>query len=179
MDRIAEAAAISERAIGIWEKVDASDSLGFAAALTLRANILDATGDVRGARERYARALTITQRVLGSDHPNSADLRVRLGSVAFEMGQTDFAFDQALVAERASRRFLQSTVRYLPEREALSYGSKRPNGLNLVLSLADGALRSRAADVALAFDAVVRTRAVVLDEMATRQTKVHKNKSAN
>jgi CHAT domain-containing protein/predicted negative regulator of RcsB-dependent stress response len=169
--RISEAAAASARAITIWERTDALESPSFAAALTLRGNVLAAMGNLRDARERYARALAISERVLGSDHPNSADLRIRLAAVALQSGRSDMAFDLALVAERAARRFLQSTVRYLPEREALSYGSKRPSGLNLVLSIAGGA-RFGAANAARALDAVVRARALVLDEVAARKVAV-------
>jgi CHAT domain-containing protein/tetratricopeptide (TPR) repeat protein len=164
--RVAEAAAASRRATAIWEAAGSLDSLGLASALTLRANVLAALGDAAGAQDRYRRALAITERVLGADHPNAADLRVKVAAVASERGQAALAFEQALGAETAARRFLQSTVRYLPEREALTYGLKRPNGLNLMLTLVDAGEPS--ANVEFAFDAVIRARALVLDEMAAR-----------
>jgi CHAT domain-containing protein/tetratricopeptide (TPR) repeat protein len=166
--RVPEAAALSKRAMRNWERADMPDSPAFASALVLRANILAGMGDLQGARERYARALVTTEQVFGSDHPSAADLRLRLASVAFEAGQVDYAYEEALTAERARRNFLHATVPYLPEREALTYGLKRPSGLNLILSLAGGALRSQPRNVGSALDAVVRTRGLVLDEMAGR-----------
>jgi CHAT domain-containing protein len=168
LGRIPEAAKASERAIAIWDQPASADSPGLAAALTSRGNTLVAIGDVTGAQNTYARALSITERALGPEHPNASDLRVRLGWVALTGGDVAHAFDEALAAERASRIFLQSTARYLTEREALSYGATRPNGLNLVLSVATGthALRVHAGP---SLDAVIRTRALVLDEIAARK----------
>jgi CHAT domain-containing protein len=168
LGRLPEAAKTSERAIAIWDRPASADSPGLAAALTSRGNTLAAIGNVTSAHSAYARALSITERVLGAEHPNAADLRVRLGWVALSSGDVAHAFDEALAAERASRIFLQSTARYLTEREALSYGATRPNGLNLVLSVATGR-QAQAVHAGPSLDAVIRTRALVLDEIAARK----------
>ena len=167
--RTREAAQLSARAIAIWQRDNARDSPGFAAALALRAHVLAASGDVPGARDHYTRALAITERVFGGEHPNSADLQVRLASLSAHAGQNALALQQALSAEEAARRFLLQTLRYLPEREAVSYASRRPTGLNLALSLAATSGTGRVADVEPVFDAVVRNRALVFDEIAARR----------
>lgn len=169
MGQVGEAAPLSERAIAIWDRPDESDSLGLASALTLRAEVLTATGDLTGSRQQYERALALTERVLTADHPDAADLRLRLAGIAFRAGQDAAAFDQALAADQAARRFLESTIQYLPEREALDYGVKRPSGLALVVSLAtrDQFDKRR---VRAALDTVVRGRLLVLDMIAGRQT---------
>jgi CHAT domain-containing protein/tetratricopeptide (TPR) repeat protein len=164
-----EAATASERAIAIWEQADTSDPLAFAAALRLRADVQAVSGDLSGSRERYAQALTITEQILGPDHPNAAELRVRIAAVALQSAQPDIALKEALAAEQAGRRFLESTIRYLPEREALRYRSKRPTGLNLVLSLTSGRLRARVESTRAALDDVIKSRALVLDAIAARQ----------
>jgi hypothetical protein len=58
------------------------------------------------------------------------------------------------------------TTRGLAEREALSYASVRDSGLDMVLSLAaDDPAPARAGP---ALDSLIRSRAVILDEMARR-----------
>jgi CHAT domain-containing protein/tetratricopeptide (TPR) repeat protein len=165
--RRSEASLVSQRADRIWQRLASPRSPAFATALTLRAEILAAAGDLQGAQQRYSHALEITEHVLGRDHPQSADLRITLGALASH-AQPAFAFEQALVAEQATRNFLRSTVRYLPEREALAYASKRPSGLNLILSLVAGPLRSNTESLTQAADAVIKSRGLVLEEVASR-----------
>ena len=55
---------------------------------------------------------------------------------------------------------------HLPERESLNYARSRPRGLDLILSLADAL--PDAAKTAL--DETIRSRALVLDEMAARRS---------
>jgi CHAT domain-containing protein len=84
-------------------------------------------------------------------------------------GQGDVALQEALAAEDAARKFLRTTLRYLPEREALSYVRQRPSGLNVALTLAAG---DPTGDPTPVLDAVVRSRALVFDEIAARQRTV-------
>lgn len=169
--RTAEAIAISERAIDIWERAETPDSISFAAALRSRADVLAAGGELPKALEFYTKALEITEEVFGADHSDSAELRVSLAAAALAEGRRDVSWDHALTAERAAQRFLQTTIRYLPEREALTYGARRPNGLNLILSVAIASPQD-AAKTRTALDAVIGSRARVLDEMAARHPRV-------
>ena len=168
LGRNSEAAGESERAIRIWERNGVRDSPGFAAALKLRADILAATGNAAGARARYTSALSITERVFGPEHPTSADLRLRLAALAMRTGEHDAAYRQALAAEEAGRDFLLLAVRHLSEREALSYAEQRPSGLNLALSLVVMRGSAGATVTEAVFDAVVKSRALVFDEIASR-----------
>ena len=68
----------------------------------------------------------------------------------------------ALDVERLAREHLLFTVRYLPERQALTYASTRPQGLNLALTI----LSASPADSSRVLDAVIRSRSVLLDEFA-------------
>jgi CHAT domain-containing protein/tetratricopeptide (TPR) repeat protein len=168
--QISDASTLSARAMSIWNQADDSDSLGLAAVLTLRADVIARTGDLTTSRQAYERALGLTERVLGPDHPRTAEVRLRLGALAFQAGRRDAAFRQALVAERAAGRFLESTIWYLPEREALRYGAKRPSGLGLVLSLLSGAPRPDERMRRAALDTVIKDRSLVLDTITARRT---------
>ncbi len=166
-----EAATMSARAIGVWEGLESPDSRGLAEALKLRADVLAAGGAYASAQTLYARALDIAHRLFGLDHPTSAGLRVKLADAAYAQGALAAAFENAAAAEKAARGYLQSTIRYLPEREALTYTASRPSGLNLILSIASDQ-RQDATSVQAAFDAVIGSRAIVLDEVALRHARV-------
>ena len=57
-------------------------------------------------------------------------------------------------------------LRSLPERQALNYAAARPRGLNLILSLSG----SMPDAIPVAVDGLIRSRALVLDEIAARQS---------
>src|SRR5262249_48164271 len=57
------------------------------------------------------------------------------------------------------------TIRYLPERQAMAYASKRPHGLDLALSMVAA---DWVPDASPVLDAVIQSRAVILDELAAR-----------
>jgi CHAT domain-containing protein/tetratricopeptide (TPR) repeat protein len=169
LGRTSEAVRFSERALAIWQQDAGADAPGFAAVLALRASVLAVSGDIPAARNHYRRALAITERVFGSDHPNTAELQVKLASLSAGAGERTLALDQALAAEASARRFLQQTLRYLPEREGISYAARRPSGLNLALTLTAQSSSARIGDVDRVYEAVIQNRALVFDEIAARQ----------
>ena len=57
-------------------------------------------------------------------------------------------------------------LRSLPERQALNYAAARPRGLNLLFSLS----RSAAEAIPPALDTLIRSRGLVLDAIAARQS---------
>ena len=72
----------------------------------------------------------------------------------------------ALRAETVSRDHLQETGETLPERQALRYAATRKAGLDLAVSIALG--QPDHVEIESIWDAQVRSRALVLDEMASR-----------
>jgi CHAT domain-containing protein len=76
--------------------------------------------------------------------------------------------DAALRAERIARTSLVLVARTLPERVALQYAAVRTQGLDLALSAVTGGEPPGPAAVRKVADAVVRSRAVILDELANR-----------
>ena len=160
---LARARAASDRALEIWGRSQATNTTGFASALEGHASVLVDQGDDLGARETYQQALEIREQILGRSHPNVADAQAGLAGVLARLGQTSASFQLALDAEAIGRNHLQLSLRDLPERQALGYAASRPKGLDLALTLA-----SERADLGAAFDAVIRGRALVFDEMAGR-----------
>ena len=81
------------------------------------------------ARSRLRRS------IYGRSHPVFADTQARLARVLADLGDSTAAIAAATEAENTGRQHLRLMLRYLPERQSLAYASRRPKGLDLVLSL--------------------------------------------
>lgn len=134
----------------------------------LRGQIEERLGNVQRARAAYAAALAMREEVYEPSHPLVAEARASMARVEAASGATAQAIRQALEADATSRDHLRRTVRYLSERQALDYVSLRPQALDLAIALAADANDQRAA-----FDALIRSRGLVLDELAARAQAGH------
>jgi CHAT domain-containing protein/tetratricopeptide (TPR) repeat protein len=155
-----------EEAIAIFKKSGASDEPDQVARVLELRGILEARrARYRPARNSLEDALEERARIFGAGHPLVAQTRVTLAAVDFALGNTDQALAAALDAERFGREHLLFTVRYLPERQAMTYAERRPQGLDLALTIT--AAKS-VGDLTPVLDAVIRSRGIVLDEFAAR-----------
>ena len=132
------------------------------------ATLDESTGNLLRASERHKESLAIFEEALGPDHPGTASERFRLARAERWLGNSEEAFGGAIAAERALLEHFRRTARGLAEREALAYEGDRLVGLGLALSILTSG-RAPATWVTTAFDEVVKSRAVVLDEMASRR----------
>jgi CHAT domain-containing protein/tetratricopeptide (TPR) repeat protein len=165
MGRPFRAQQLATRALRIWERLDAPDAPEYATILSLYARLQWIRGDAAAAGDFYGRALTIRAKVFGPLHPLCAEAQSGLALAQAVIGDRDAALRTAASAEASGRDHLRLMLRSLPEREALNYAAIRPRGLDVILSLSD-ALPDAAP---LALDGVIRSRALVLDEIAARQ----------
>jgi CHAT domain-containing protein/tetratricopeptide (TPR) repeat protein len=164
LGRTTRAQQLATRAVRIWEGLDAPDAPEFATVLALYGDLQARRGDFAAARDFYARSLTIRGKVFGHDNPLYAEGQVGLAAALAHL-RDPFALQTAIDAERKGRDHLRLMLRSLPERQALQYAAARPRGLNVMLSLAAATPEA----VAPAFDGLVRSRALVLDEVAARR----------
>jgi CHAT domain-containing protein len=125
------------------------------------------TGDPTSAQLRFDEAIGIREQALGPHHPQVAETLNGRGLALTRRGLNAEALEASLRAEEIGRRHLRLTIRTLPERQALGYGSVRTSGLDLGLSLAAEGLDGKACRKV--WDALSRSRALVLDEMAARR----------
>jgi hypothetical protein len=135
-----------------------------ARAFALRGMLLTKQGDFSGARNSFAESLATRERIFGAAHPLTAAARADVASADFALGMSDPALQAALEAEEIGRDHL-GTIRYLPERQAMAYAAARPRGLDLALSIA---AVNASLEPAQVLDAVIRSRGVILDELAGR-----------
>jgi CHAT domain-containing protein/tetratricopeptide (TPR) repeat protein len=133
--------------------------------LAFRGDIEQMRGNLRASESSYTEARRLRIQRLGAAHPTVAVLTSNLADVKLQSGDYAQALTDALDAEAAGRRVLQFTIRELPERPALAFADSRPKGLDVALSVA---AIQHTDDSSRVYDAVIRSRAVVLDELAAR-----------
>ena len=152
-----------DEAITIYKKARAPyEPDHLARVLELRGLLEARRGNLKTARASLTDALNERTRIFGESHPLVAETRSILAGVDLASGDAQAALSGALEAERLGREHLLFTVRYLPERQAMTYAAKRPRGLDLALTIAGGSV----SDPGAVFDAVIRSRGVILDEFA-------------
>ena len=164
--RSAEAVAHLTRAIEL--KLPRTGEDGIGSVLIARAMAEHDAGLADSARADLVRTRAIAERTVGAQAMFTAQVDMLIAQMDAERGDSAQAFDRALAAETMARARLKETVRYLSERQARAYALARPRALNLVLSLAaarsgDRETRRRA------WDCLMRSRGLVLDELAARQ----------
>jgi CHAT domain-containing protein/Tfp pilus assembly protein PilF len=163
-DDLAKARELFERAVAIEKKSGSADRAW--SPSDAYGNFLWGTGEFEKALPVLEQALETKIRTLGPEHPATAWGMLAVARVAVILNDRSRAFDLALRAEEIGRENLRLNARRLSERQALSYGSRRSRGLGLALFLMDDETSAESRN--RAWDALVRSRAVVLDEMALR-----------
>ena len=130
------------------------------------ASVAATDGDLNRAVNLYRRALRIQEEGSSPDHPQVAELLSGLAAALLRLGEGTEALQASLRAETIARKHFQLTARGLSETEALAYASSRTSGLNLALSM----LRNRPEGpvVEAVWNSVIRSRALIFDEMAVR-----------
>lgn len=128
---------------------------------------LQRVGRAAEAVPMHERALAIKREALGPRHPEVARELVRLSDALSAVGQREDALAAAWDAEEVGRAYAAMTAQGLSEREALRFVSQRETGLSRALALTADPSRT-VEDVRTTWDALVRSRALVLDEMARR-----------
>ena len=167
--RPTRAQTLAVRAVEIWERQGAPDAPEFATVLALYAKLQTNRGDSAAARAYYERALAIRARTFGVSHPLYAEAQAGLAVALAATGDRGAALEAALAAESTGRDHLRVMLRSLPERQGLTYAATRPRGQDLILSLPG----STAEAIPAALNEVIRSRALVLDEIAARQGAMH------
>ena len=161
------AAACLERAEGLRARAMGDRSWMTAVVRADLALIRERAGDTRAAVAMLDSALVSLRRALDPDHPDLTATWVQRAHLLERAGDSVGALASALEGERGARAHLQLTAQSLSEKEALQYDAVRASGLDAALGIA---VRSNAAgEVSQVWDALVRSRALVLDELAARQ----------
>jgi CHAT domain-containing protein/Tfp pilus assembly protein PilF len=154
-------------ALSFWEEA-APQSWTTAKIYEGLGDVAKAEGHTELAANLYGKSIRILEGYFGPENPNVASGLIKLAEAEARQGNLERAFDSALHAERIGTTHLRTTIQGLSERQALLYASVRPVALDLLTTLLESRLRRDAESRRLAWDAIIQSRAAVLDEMATR-----------
>jgi CHAT domain-containing protein/tetratricopeptide (TPR) repeat protein len=161
-ERAAKAVAVFETSLGARHSRTAE-------ALLAEAAIERMAGGFDKALALVDRAIEIAEALIGPAHPDLAGpLRLR-AAIDIDLGRSDAALAAALRAEELGRDQLRLVARALAEAPALRYAATRPRGLDLAIGLAAAAAAPSADLDSMVWDSLIRSRALVLDEMARRR----------
>lgn len=166
LNQDATAESLLKQGVSIWERKLGPDHPNVATGLHGLATISHARGEIGRALALEERALGILERSVGTDHPDVVSGLAELASIEFDQGDRRKALDTALRAEGIGNQQLRIIASVLAERQALAFSARRASGLDIALSalVSDGS----PSNAERCWDAVVRGRAVVLDEAAMR-----------
>jgi CHAT domain-containing protein/Tfp pilus assembly protein PilF len=155
-----------ERSLAIRQKARGTLHPEVAASLANLGILLSRLGESARAESLLERARIIRVKTLGPGHPDVAEDLLQLAVLKASRGDSVVAFEDALLAEQITREHVRLTCRTLPESQALRYAAARGSGLDLAISLCVGGLGS--GSIGRAWDELIRSRALVLDEMVGR-----------
>jgi CHAT domain-containing protein/tetratricopeptide (TPR) repeat protein len=123
-------------------------------------------GDLASSENYLRQAADTREKGLGPTHPDLARSLNDLALTLAASGRRPEALAMALRAESIGAAHLRVSVRTLSERQALAYETIRASGLDLALTLADRTNTPSARREV--FDAMIRSRALVFDELTAR-----------
>ena len=166
--KVDDALAHLEEARRIRERTLGPDHPYVADCLHRQARITQMTGHPGPALVLAERGLSIREKILGPDAPEVAESLLVIARLQRELARPDRALAAAVRAEDVGRRHFVMVVQVLSEREALRYAGLRVSALDLLLELASPRAAAAPA-VTAAWQAVSRSRALVLEEMAERR----------
>jgi tetratricopeptide (TPR) repeat protein/CHAT domain-containing protein len=168
----AEALRLTKRALDLLEKVWGPRHSQVAKVNLHMAARLRALGEWERAQTHSERAASIWRETLGPEDPLVGTALLQHSQMMVAMGRAREAMDLALDAEGILREDARIMVGSLPESGALHYATGRLSGLNLILSIATQRHEEVPGATRAAWDALIRSRALALDQMAGRHRSV-------
>jgi CHAT domain-containing protein len=153
-----------ERSLAIQTKIFGPDNPTTANLYQGLARVANATGDYEAAKKLLEQNLAIWTVQLGPTHSSTLHSRTFLAEAMARAGDRAGALTMALDVARLRREYVSDTVRAVSETQALQIAGRNPGALDTSIALGvEGP-----AGVARAWDELIRSRALVLDEMAAR-----------
>jgi CHAT domain-containing protein len=125
-------------------------------------------GDVERAIALLEIALENFRRTLGESSPSVARTLKHLSAAERRAGSLDRAFAHAIDSERSALAIFRDVAPALPERQALLYSGAGISGLDEALVALASTSDPSTTQLEQAWDALIRRRAVALEEMARR-----------
>jgi CHAT domain-containing protein len=167
MGDLSEAKDLYRQAIAGFDAQIGTDSYGGAQGRAELAELELRTGNNGEALELSRQSAASFVKLFGSDYRLLAGTLSITAAAELKLGDLDKSFGDALESARIRRGNLLAVALTATERQALLYAEKGGDGLDVALQL--GARGISPEQRSRLWDAVIRDRALVLDEMAERQ----------
>jgi CHAT domain-containing protein/Tfp pilus assembly protein PilF len=159
---------VYRRALKIAESAQGKDNPKNGDLLERLAYAENACGAHGIALELYDHALAVWTGAFGRDYYLLAELLANKGQTLLALGRTAEALSTALESARVRRENVMIGARGIAERQALLYAAQDRGGLDLALRIASEG-KAQGSDLIAVWDALIRDRALVLDEMIQRR----------
>jgi tetratricopeptide (TPR) repeat protein/CHAT domain-containing protein len=168
-----KAKAYEERSLAVNEKAFGQDSLIVARNLGNLGVASRNMEDFTAAKSFYDRALAILEKHPGEGDPNQMQSTLAgYAGLLWAMGNKKQALQTALRSDNIAEEQLRLAAPTLPERQALDFGSIARSRLYRATEYADGSPDLDSEARIAVWNAVIRSRALVFDEMAARHRSV-------
>jgi len=128
-------------------------------------------GNTAEALQYYARARELFAQRFGSQHTQTTLVDVGYGYALSFLGRYQEAVDLELGAHRLQRERIRLAIQLMPEQQALAMASTSAMSFDAAVTLAAGHPDIAGAPV---YQEIVRSRALVADEMAKRQAVINR-----
>ena len=173
---VAQARELYRQTITIFDSVVGVDSYGAATGRSELADLEFQAGQYPEALKLLRQAAASYTKLFGPDYSLLAAVLSLQAETEMNLGDRSAAFEHALESVRVRRRNLLAVSRTTSERQALLFSRKGGDGLDVLVALAATGLPAESS--AMVWDAVIRDRALILDEMAERQRSTRESSDA-
>jgi len=155
----------AKKAVAMGAAVHGPDSQLDSTVISNMAWLEMALGHGEEAQKTYLRVIGLYLKRWGPDHSRTADVKGVYAQALEATGRHQEALDMALESHRIRREYVRLAIRLMPERQALALSDTYSRSFYTLVSIAVNNLDLGAATV---YQEVVRSRALVAEEMAQR-----------
>jgi CHAT domain-containing protein/tetratricopeptide (TPR) repeat protein len=168
-----------QRALDLRARTLGEQSYYYASAAGRMAHILLLLGEYHAAREHAGKALAFLVPHAGPDHPETIAVQINYAAILSKLGESAAAFRRAVEGASRWTEFVRVSAQTLAERSALSVNnSTRPAlGAGYLSQILLDHEELGAVARADAWNQIILSRAMVLDEMAARQRLLNRTES--
>ena len=124
-----------------------------------------ALGHSEDSQKTYQRVIGMYLRRWGPDHSRTADVKGVYAQVLEAAGRHKEALDMAIESHQIKREYVRLAIRLMPERQALALADTHSPSFNTLVSIG---VNNPDMGGATVYQEVVRSRALVAEEMAQR-----------
>jgi CHAT domain-containing protein len=162
-----------QRSLEMRTKLDGADSITLSAVVANLAYVEMCLGHTADALQYYARARDLNARRYGPAHSQTARVEAGYGYTLSLLGHSADAIAMEVSAHSMQREHIRLAIRLMPEQQALAMVNTGAESFNLAITLA---IRHPEIGALPVYQEVVRSRALVAEEMAQRQAALNRKR---